>query len=192
MPCEKQKAKMNIAVYCGSDSGNCPDYIEAALRLGQWIGKSGNALVYGGGDSGLMGAVAKEVHNLGGEVIGVIPANVDFIKERKQPFVTQLITTANMSERKQKMLELADAFIALPGGIGTLDEISEAITLTKIGIFDKPCILFNTNNFYEPLRQMFLGMEKAGFLWKDKMNHVLFSVDVDKIELFLRKGDKSE
>ena len=176
---------MRIAVYCGSDFGNCPAYTQAATELGRWIGKSGHTLVYGGGESGLMGAVAKEVYDSGCKVIGVVPGNVEFIKERPQPYVTELIITANMSERKQKMLDLADAFIALPGGIGTLDEISEAITLTKIGVFDKSCILFNRNDFYEPLKRMLTEMEKAGFLWEESMKHVLFSDDMGEIEVFL-------
>lgn len=175
---------MKIAVYCGSDFGREPFYKEAAVELGKWLGKSGHCLVYGGGESGLMGSVAKEVHSAGCEVIGVVPGNVDFIKNRPQPYVTELIVSPNMSERKQKMLESADAFIALPGGIGTLDEISEAITLTKIGVFNKPCILFNRNKYYEPLRNMILGMETAGFIW-EPMEHVLFSDDTKEIESFI-------
>ena len=137
--------RMKIAVYCGSELGSHPEYAKAARELGGWIGNNKYTLVYGGGESGLMGAVAGAVHDAGCEVIGVVPGNVDFIKERPQPYVTELIITNNMSDRKQKMLELADGFIALPGGIGTLDEISEAINLTKICVFHKPCILFNRN-----------------------------------------------
>ena len=180
---------MNIAVYCGSDFGNQEAYKEAAVELGKWIGKNNHTLVYGGGESGLMGAVAKEVYEAGSAVIGVIPGNVEFIMARPQPYVTKLITAANMSERKQKMLELADVFLALPGGIGTLDEISEAITLTKIGVFKKPCILFNRNGFYEPLKTMFAQMEQAGFWWKEYMRHVLFSDDLDEIDAFIRTWD---
>ena len=178
---------MKIAVYCGSDFGKETIYAEAARELGKWIGANKHSLVYGGGEAGLMGTVAKEVHETGCEVIGVVPGNVDFIKDRPQPYVTELITTANMSDRKAKMLELADVFIALPGGIGTLDEISEAITLTKIGVFNKPCILFNRNGFYEPLRKMFDEMEKAGFLTEESMKHVLFSDDVKEIGQFMSK-----
>lgn len=176
---------MKIAVYCGSDFGQNPIYVAAARELGRWIGENKYTLVYGGGEAGLMGAVSKEAHDAGCQVIGVVPGNVDFIKDRPQPYVTELIVTKNMSDRKEKMLELADVFIALPGGIGTLDEITEAITLTKIGVFDKPCILFNRNNFYEPFRQMLEEMEKAGFLTADSIKHVLFSDDVEEIGRFL-------
>ena len=168
---------MKIAVYCASEFGKEELYTEAARELGQWIGASKHTLVYGGGESGLMGTVAKEVHDAGCEVIGVVPGNVAFIK----------IFTEDMSERKRKMLELADVFIALPGGMGTLDEISETITLTKIGVFHKPSILFNRNGFYEPLKQMFQTMEDAGFLAEDKMKHVLFSDDLKEMEGFLRE-----
>lgn len=180
---------MKIAVYCGSDFGKDSIYTEAARELGQWIGKCGNSLIYGGGESGLMGTVAKEVHDAACEVIGVVPGNVDFIKGRPQPYVTELITTRNMSDRKEKMLELADVFIALPGGIGTLDEISEAITLTKLGVFNKPCILFNRNGFYEPLKNMLNEMEKCGFIFPGTMKHVLFSDDVYEIEKFIKEYD---
>lgn len=181
---------MRIAVYCGSDFGKDKVYTEAARELGAWIGKNNNSLVYGGGEAGLMGVVSKEVHDAGCEVIGVVPGNVSFIKERPQPYVTELIIADNMSDRKAKMLELADAFIALPGGIGTLDEITEAITLTKIGVFNKPCVLFNRDGFYEPLKQMLLGMKKADFIWPGTMKHVLFSDDVDVIGAFI-EGYKS-
>ena len=183
---------MKIAVYCGSDFGNNEEYTKAARELGQWIGKSKYTLIYGGGESGLMGAVAKEVHAAGSEVIGVIPGNVEFIKSRPQPYVTKLITTTNMSERKQKMLDLADVFIALPGGIGTLDEISEAITLTKIGVFQKPCVLFNRNSFYAPMKNMFEKMEQEGFWWKESMRHVLFSDHVDEIAAFIDKFNSAQ
>lgn len=178
---------MKIAVYCGSEFGNQPEYVRAARELGAWIGKHQYALVYGGGEAGLMGAVAGEAYDAGCEVIGVIPGNVEFIKNRPQPYVTELIITNHMSDRKQKMLELADVFIALPGGIGTLDEISEAITLTKIGVFHKPCILFNRNGFYEPLRKQFEEMKNADFLWDESMKHVLFSDDVKEIDTFIKE-----
>lgn len=179
---------MKIAVYCGSGFGNNPVYAEGAKRLGQWIGQNKHTLVYGGGESGLMGVVAREVFEAGCSVIGVVPGDVSFIKDRPQPYVTELIVAKNMSERKETMLELADAFIALPGGIGTLDEMSEAITLTKIGVFDKKCILFNQNGFYESFRNVLADMEKAEFIEVGSMSNVLFSADVDEIEKFI--GDK--
>ncbi|MCQ2506832.1 MAG: TIGR00730 family Rossman fold protein [Lachnospiraceae bacterium] len=176
---------MKVAVYCGVGIGNNPAYKEGAVRLGKWISNHHYTLVYGGGDSGLMGVIASEVFKAGCPVIGVVPGDVEFIKNRPQPYVTELITARNMSERKEKMLNLSDVFIALPGGIGTLDEITEVITLTKIGVFDKKCILFNQDGFYEPFRKMLQDMEKEGFIEAEAMKHVLFSSDVEEIEKFI-------
>ena len=178
---------MKIAVYCASVFGGNREYVKAARELVEWIGKSKHTLVYGGGESGLMGVVAEEVYASGNEVIGVVPGNVEFINSRPQPYTTKLITTMDMSERKQKMVELADVFIALPGGIGTLDEISEAIVLTKISELQKPCILFNRNNFYTPLQELLKKMDQAGFLWGDHIEHVLFSDHLNEIEAFIDK-----
>lgn len=184
---------MKIAVYCGSEMGNDPIYIDAAKELGNWIGENGYTLIYGGGALGLMGTVAKAVKEAGetkhcSHVIGVVPGNVGFIKDRPQPYATEILVARDMSDRKVKMLELADAFIALPGGIGTVDEISEAITLTKIGVFDKPCIIYNQNGFYEPFKKMLMEMDQAGFLKLENMDHVLFSNDLKEIEQFLEKN----
>lgn len=177
---------MTIAVYCGSDTGKGSGWVQAASELGRWIGEGENTLIYGGGEAGLMGAVAREVYEAGREVIGVVPGNVDFIRNRPQIYCTKVIIADNMSTRKETMLELADAFIALPGGIGTLDEISEAITLTKIGVFQKKCVLFNRDSFYEPLKSLFSGMRQAGFLPEDSMDHVLFSDRILEIQAFLK------
>lgn len=178
---------MKIAVYCGSDFGNSLAYKEAATELGQWIGSKGYTLVYGGGEAGLMGVVAREVHEAGCDVIGVIPGNVGFICSRPQPYVSELIVADSMSDRKQRMLNLADAFIALPGGTGTLDEMAEALTLTKIGVFNKKCVLFNRNGIYDSLKQLFSDMEKEGFIGPGSMRHVLFSDDINEIASFLEK-----
>lgn len=176
---------MKIAVYCGSGYGNDQAYTEGAKRLGRWIGEKKHTLVYGGGEAGLMGVVAREVYEAGCPVVGVIPGDVEFIKSRPQPYVTELIEARNMSERKEKMLEIADVFIALPGGIGTLDEMTEAITLTKIGVWDKKCILFNQKGFYDSFRKVIDDMVAAGFIKSHGMRHVLFSADVEKIEEFI-------
>jgi len=176
---------MTIAVYCGSSGGNEPAYQDAARTLGAWIGENGHTLIYGGGQSGLMGLVAQQVYERDGRVIGVLPQNVSFIRSRPQPYCTELITCESMSARKQRMLELADAFFALPGGIGTLDEITEAITLTHIGVFEKPSVLFNVNGYYEPLRAMLKKMRDAAFFRVGKKPYVLFSDDLREIGAFL-------
>ncbi|MBQ0066144.1 MAG: TIGR00730 family Rossman fold protein [Firmicutes bacterium] len=179
---------MKIAVYCGSGTGNKPNVISKTVELGNWIGKNGHTLIYGGGDEGLMGIIAKTVYKYGNEVIGVLPGNVDFIANRTQSYCTQVIKASNMNVRKQTMLEMADVFIALPGGIGTLDEISEAITLTKIGVFDKPCILYDVDEFYQGFKSFLETMIQSEFLRAAEIKKVLFSQDVDEIEQFIRKG----
>lgn len=178
---------MNIAVYCASTDGASPAFRQAAAALGRWIGQQGHTLVYGGGESGLMGILAHEAFSAGTRVVGVLPGNVPFICARPQPWCTEVITMPDMATRKSKMLELADAFIALPGGIGTLDEITEAITLTKIGVFSKPAVMFNAAGFYEPFRAMLQTMRDADYLGPNDMDHVLFSDDITDIEAFLTK-----
>lgn len=176
---------MTIAVYCGSGMGNNMCFQKAAEDLGRWIGKTGYSLVYGGGEAGLMGIIAKNAKENGARVTGVVPSDVEFIRARPQPYCDEVVFTKNMSERKQKMLELADCFIALPGGIGTVDEISEVITLTKIGVMNKKSILFNTNGFYEPFKSLLSQMCAADFLKEAELSHVLFSDNLQEIGHFI-------
>ena len=141
---------MNITVYLGALEGNDPALAEAVKELGTWIGKSGNSLVYGGSKSGLMGKLAESVLNAGGQVTGVEPQF--FIDEEVQyEGLTELIVTKDMTERKNKMIELGDAFIAFPGGTGTLEEISEVISKVPLKQLDAPCILYNLNGYYDSL-----------------------------------------
>ncbi|MBP3280001.1 MAG: TIGR00730 family Rossman fold protein, partial [Butyrivibrio sp.] len=144
---------MNIAVYCGSSSGNNSKFMESAKYLGRWIGESGNTLVYGGACKGLMGALADAVLESGGKVIGVLP-DVPRIQARKHTGLTECINTSSMAERKAKMIELADAFVALPGGIGTLDEITDVLSLSSLDVVKGPIVLFNTDGYYEPFRKV--------------------------------------
>lgn len=176
---------MKIAVYCGSGFGNEPAYMEAAREVGQLIGNNGHSLVYGGGGDGLMGEVAKTASGLGAHVTGVVPGDVAFIADRPQLYCNRVIKAKNMSERKAVMLELADAFIALPGGMGTLDEISEAITLTKIGVMNKKSVFFNKNGFYDPLKNMFQTMMDAGFMKQEDLRLVCFAETASQIADFL-------
>ncbi len=175
---------MNIAVYCGSSAGNNEKYIEAAKQLGKWIGESGNTLIYGGANKGLMGAVADSVLDNGGKVIGVLP-DVPLIQARKHTGLTECINTSSMAERKSKMIELADAFIALPGGIGTLDEITEVLSLSSLDVVSGPIILFNTEGYYEPLRTVIRNIVESGFGRSEYFDGVLFSDDIEEIAVFL-------
>ncbi len=179
---------MKIAVYCGSSLGKNPNFVTKTKELGQWFSTHNHTLIYGGGDAGLMGIIGKEAFEGKCEVIGVVPQDISFIYSRPQPYCTQVQIAANMNARKERMLELAEAFIALPGGIGTLDEISEVITLTKIGKFNKKCICYNIDGFYDPFKDFIQKMIEAEFLKEEDMSHVLFSDSIEEIKSFLSKA----
>lgn len=153
---------MNITVYCGSMLGNDPGYADAARDLGRWIGGSGHRLVYGGGGVGLMGAVSDAALAAGAEVIGIMPG---FLVEREVSAseLTRLVVTETMAERKAKMIELGDAFVALPGGPGTVEEISEVMSLKKLGRIDGPCVLFSVGGYYDALARVYDTQVECGF-----------------------------
>ncbi len=165
--CEVMVAKgKTVCVYCGSSSGNSDQYLQAANTLGKMIGIHGLDLVYGGGDTGLMGAVAKSAMENGAHVTGIIPK---FLVERERPdtdfnLLGEAIVTDDMHERKHKMFERADAFVTLPGGIGTLEEIVEIMTWAQLGRHSKPMVLANIDNFWSPLQALLAHMKDAGFL----------------------------
>lgn len=175
---------MNIAVYCGSAFGSDAAHAEAARKLGRWIGENGHTLVYGGSNTGLMGETANAAMAAGGRVVGVLP-DVKLIHERRHPSIAEYIYTSNMSERKQKMMELSDAFIALPGGLGTLDELSDVLCLNRLGVFRKPIALVNTHGFYEPVRQFLLNAIDCGYLGGEEMDSLRITDDLSEIEAFL-------
>ncbi len=175
---------MNIAVYCGSSSGNDPIFAESARILGKWIGENGHTLVYGGASKGLMGVVADAALSAGGKVIGVLP-RIGLIQERKHTGLTECIETETMAERKMKMIELADAFVALPGGIGTLDEITEVMTLASIGIIRCSIVLYDANGYYQPLKTVLDNIVDNEFGRREYFSDVLISEDIDEIAGFL-------
>jgi uncharacterized protein (TIGR00730 family) len=156
----------NICVYCGSGPGNDPAYIKAAREFGEILAKNGIGLVYGGGNVGLMGEIAHAVLAEGGKVTGIIP---DFLvaREHAKGNVDHLIVTRDMHERKRKMFEHADAFVALPGGIGTLEEIVEQMTWAQLGRHKKPILLANIHGFWNPLRALIDHMKRINFIRED-------------------------
>ena len=144
---------MNITVYLGANEGNDPSLRKAVRELGTWIGESGNRLVYGGSKSGLMGEIAESVLQAGGEVTGVEPQFfIDM--EYQYDAITELIVTKDMTERKTKMIELGDVFIAFPGGTGTLEEIAEVMSKVSLKHLEAPCILYNLNGYYDSLKAL--------------------------------------
>lgn len=177
---------MNIVVYCGASNGNDPIYQQAAEKLGGWIAEQKHTLIYGGGKAGLMGIIADSVIAKNGEVIGVIPT---FLRNRElaHPNLTKMYTVDTMSERKQKMLDLGDACIALPGGPGTLEEITEMISWSRVGQNPNPCVLFNENGFYDPLKDLYDHMVKSGFLSTQDREKTLFSNSLNEISEFIQE-----
>ena len=175
---------MNITVYLGANEGNDPFFKEAVRELGAWIGTNGNTLVYGGSKSGLMGELAESVLQAGGKVIGVEPQF--FIdKELQYDGLTQLIITDDMSERKAKMIELGDAFIAFPGGTGTLEEISEVMSKVSLKQLNAPCILYNLNGYYDSLKNLLNNMIKMGLSTKERQEGIFFANNLDEIRKIL-------
>lgn len=152
-----------ICVYCGSHSGSDPSHRSRAHALGVFLARSGTGLVYGGGNIGLMGALADGALSQGGEVIGVIPRSL-MEKELGHRGVTELRVVASMHERKQMMVDLSDGFIALPGGFGTLDELFETLTWLQLAFHDKPVGLLNAGGFFDGLVEFIHHMSRKGFL----------------------------
>ena len=175
---------MNITVYLGASSGNDPTLETSVRALGRLIGKSGNALVYGGSKSGLMGALAESVLRAGGEVTGVEP---QFFIDKGYEYdeITTLIVTRDMTERKTKMIELGDAFIAFPGGTGTLEEITEVMSKVSLRHLDAPCILYNLNGYYDSLRALLQHMIEKGLSSEERQAGIWFARDLGEIRRIL-------
>ena len=151
-----------ICVYCGSGAGRDPAFAAAARKLGQAMAKDGIGLVYGGGSVGLMGELANAVLDNGGEVTGIIP---EFLANREHMMLRgNIVRTRDMHERKQLMFDHADAFVALPGGVGTLEEVVEQMTWVQLGRHKKPVLLANIKAFWEPLRALLAHMEELDFI----------------------------
>ncbi|OHY79376.1 TIGR00730 family Rossman fold protein [Marinobacter sp. AC-23] len=165
---------MKVAVYCGSRSGNEPLYAEKAKELGEFFGNNGIDLVFGGGHVGLMGIIADAVLASGGKVYGVIPEHLRD-RELAHTGLTELFVVKDMHERKAKMAELADGFVALPGGIGTLEEIFEVWTWAQLGVHQKPCAFYNVNGFYNPLLEMVKTMVATGFVSQQYLDMIVLA-----------------
>lgn len=153
----------NICVYCGSGAGGKPMYAEAARTLGHSLAQEGIGLVYGGGSLGLMGEVARATLEAGGRVTGIIPA---FLSEREQMLrdVDELVVTEDMHQRKMLMFQKSDAFVALPGGIGTLEELVEQLTWSQLGQHQKPVIIANIDGFWTPFLRLLEHMRSDQFI----------------------------
>jgi uncharacterized protein (TIGR00730 family) len=170
----------HLCVYCGSGPGRNPAYAAAARTLGQALAENGVGLVYGGGSLGLMGETARATLAAGGHVTGIIP---EFLvkKERMLTDVNELIVTANMHERKMTMFERSDGFIALPGGMGTLEELVEISTWSQLGRHNKPIILANVDSYWDPLLKLLEHMREQQFIRAGLEVHIEVVSEVEDI-----------
>lgn len=175
---------MRITVYLGANEGSDPALKQAVRELGRWIGESGNALVYGGSRSGLMGLLAESVLTAGGEVTGVEP---QFFMEQELQYdgLTELIVTRDMAERKTKMIELGDAFIAFPGGTGTLEEIAEVMSRVSLKQLSAPCILYDLDGYYDSLKALLHEMIRKGLSSSERQKGIFFAKDLEEIRALL-------
>ena len=191
---EQQNRNMSkiskICVYCGSGGGTDPAFVAAATDFGRIMAETGVGLIYGGGDMGMMGTVADAVRAHGGEVTGIIPQFL-LTKERQGRNGAGLIVTKDMHERKMKMFEMADAFVAMPGGIGTLEEIVEQMTWAQLGRHKKPILLANIENFWEPLCTLLDHMRTTEFIRAEFNFDLLIANKTEDILPMLQKAAAS-
>lgn len=177
----------SICVFCGARPGARPEFLKLARRVGEKIAESGFRLIYGGGKVGLMGAVAEGALSRKGEVIGVIPGGL-FEKEIGFSEVTELIVVKSMHERKAKMESLSDAFLTLPGGFGTMDELNEIITWAQIGIHNKPVHILNFQNFFDDYLKFLDKATQEGFISPSQRSSLGVSTDEDEALKILRES----
>ena len=169
-----------VCVFCGSSVGKRPEYVGAARAMGTLLAQNGVGVVYGGGCTGLMGAVADAALAAGGEVLGVIPGALA-TRELKHEGLTQQIVVSSMHERKAKMAELADAFVALPGGLGTFEELCEIMTWAQLGIHSKACGVLNTAGYFDPLLALFDHAVEERFVRADDRALLLDACEPDAL-----------
>ncbi len=170
----------SICIYCGSRTGNYPDLMPMAFKVGEQIAKAGHTVVYGGANVGLMGQVADGALSKGGRVLGVIPQLI-FDFEVAHEGITELHHVDNMHQRKLKMMELSDAFIALPGGFGTMDELNEIITWRQIKLHDKPIAILNHNGYYDHYLEFIKVSVKAGLVSQAHLDMLIVSDSIETI-----------
>lgn len=176
-----------IGVFCGSSYGSDPAYEAAARELGALLGAAGMAMVFGGGDIGLMGEAARAVRKAGRKVTGVLP---QFLRHLEPPLINgeEVTITADLQERKRRMLADSDAFAVLPGGLGTLDEFFEVITSAQLGVFAKPIVVIDTDGFYAPLKALLEHVVRHGFAKRESLDLCRFVATPDAAIAALREG----
>lgn len=180
---------MNIAVYCAANQRSCSIFGERTEELGKWMAKKNHTLVYGGGNTGLMGIVATAVMQNGGQVIGVMP---QFFVDREiaKKDITKLDIVETMSERKNKMIGLSEVYIALPGGPGTLEEISEVVSWVRVGQTNGMCIFYNIEGYYDHLEAFFNHMVTTNLLSEEDRSQIHFAKSLEEIEKLIENYEK--
>ena len=181
----------SICVYAGSSSGNKTEYTESAKRLGYSIAEKKFSMVYGGGSNGLMGVTADAALSKGGKVTGIITEQLDAI-EVGHKGLTKLEIVSSMHERKARMAELSDAIISLPGGVGTWEELFEALAWNQLGFYSKPIILFNVDGYYSSLYQFSKDAVEKGFLPRSTFEELFISEDLEVIFNFISSFEKTD
>ena len=188
---EAVRSFRRIAVFCGSNSGKSEAYAASTRRLGQLFLHRGIGLVYGGGNVGLMGILADTLLHGGGEVLGVIPKSLEE-KEVAHHGITELTVVETMHERKRRMYDLADAVIAMPGGIGTLDELFESWTWNQLGYLNEPCGLLNIQGYFDPLVSMLDRMADEGFLRREQRDFLQVAAEPEELLELLASARRPE
>lgn len=179
----------NIAIFCGSSKGNNPLYSETAIKVGNYIADNNMSLIYGGGNIGLMGLVASSASEKGAQVIGILPKRLNLPQVCNKNVETKRIITKDMHERKKEMYNRSDAFIAMPGGIGTFEEFFESYTWLQLQIHNKPVGLLNIDNFYTPLYEFLKTACEKGFMKENILNALSIS---DNIETLMKMMKEKE
>jgi len=182
---------MRWCIFCASSPGNDPRFMEFATVVGRALALGGHDVVYGGGRTGLMGAVADAAIAAGGHVIGIIPKQLSD-REVAHQGISDLRIVASMHERKALMAELSDGFIALPGGFGTFEEFCEAVTWVQLGIHDKPCVLANFDGYYDPLVALFDEGRDAGFISPANREIVQVDTSIDALLARISRNTTTE
>lgn len=170
----------NIGIFCASSDRMERVYYDEAARLGTWIGKQGKTLVYGGANCGLMETLARSVHEAGGHVLGVVP-QILVDNNRVSRFIDETFLTSDLNQRKQGIIDRSDIIIAMPGSIGTLDEVFTVLAANTIGIYDKKVLFWNINGFWDELFQMFRAMERKNVVNKPLEENILIASTFEEL-----------
>ena len=176
---------MRISVFLASRTGNDPSLKEIMESFGRWMAEHGHTLVYGGANDGLMTVLADSVLDHGGKVIGVMPSFMAAMGRRHEN-LSEAYLTESMDERKKMLIEMGDAWIAMPGGQGTLEEISQAMSSVRLGLTSGKCVFLNYRGFYEPMKALLANMQNSGFIREEELSSVYFADTLEDLERILQ------